>query len=264
MEGFQLETSLNFHHDGFRGTIIEIGLWKGNRVAVKYGVKELHVKEGEIMKEIGYHPHIIQLIEQLDDCLIIEAFGNGTTLNTIIEKEEPLKLEIIKRWMLQVCNAVKHMHDKGIIHHDIKSKNVLLHEGNVRLCDFELSIKSENGFYDCGSQGWMAPELTFNDEEEITNKIDIYGLGLLLSRLVNTGRQINIVKYGCPLIIMDLIYNCLNLDPKLRPNINQMLEILNLSDFGPSLLNELLTKTEGIEALQKERDDLLELDIEFE
>lgn len=261
MEGFQLEKSLNFHHDGFRGTVIEFGLWKGNRVAVKYGVKELHAREAEMMKEIGYHSHIIQLIEQLDDCLIIEAFGDGTTLNTIIEKEESLKLETIICWMLQVCNAVKHLHDKEIIHHDIKSKNVLLHDGIVKLCDFELSVKSKNGIFDCGSQGWMAPELTFNERGEITNKIDIYGLGLLLSRLINTGKEINLVKYGCPLTIMTLIHDCLNYNPKFRPNIDQMLEILNTSDFGPSLLDEILEKTEGIEALQKERDALLELNI---
>lgn len=241
LEGFVLEKELNFHHDGFRGTIIEIGLWKEQRVAVKFGIKELQEYEAKMMKEIGYHPNIIQLVELKEDSVVIEAFGTGKTLHNI---EEKVPLKTIVDWMLQVSSALKHLHDKGIIHHDIKDKNVLIHEGKIKLCDFELSIKGKNGVFGSGTTKWMAPEIEYDDEIEITNKIDIYAFGLLFSRLIHTGREIDVVKYSCPIKILNLIYDCIDRKPENRPNIDQVIKILSLSDYGNSILGDLLEKAD--------------------
>lgn len=241
LEGFILEKELNFHHDGFRGTIIEIGLWKEQRVAVKFGIKELQEYEAKMMKEIGYHPNIIQLIELREEFIVVEAFGDGKTLHDIKEK---IPLKTIADWMLQVALPLKHLHDKDIIHHDIKDKNILIHEGKIKLCDFELTIKGKNGIFGAGTTKWMAPEIQYDEDVEIINKIDIYAFGLLFSRLIHTGREIDVVKYSCPIKILNLIYDCIDRKPENRPNIDQVIKILSLSDYGNSILGDLLEKAD--------------------
>jgi NIMA (never in mitosis gene a)-related kinase len=43
-------------------------------------------------------------------------------------------------WLVQVCLALKHMHDRNVIHRDIKSENVFLTLQNlVKLGDFGIS-----------------------------------------------------------------------------------------------------------------------------
>ena len=38
--------------------------------------------------------------------------------------------------MTDICNGLKHMHDNGVAHHDIKVENILLSNRSFKLCDF--------------------------------------------------------------------------------------------------------------------------------
>jgi hypothetical protein len=109
------------------------------------------------------------------------------------------------RWRLnlfiQICHAIQHAHQKGIIHRDIKPSNVLvtLHDGvpvpkvidfgiakaiEVRLTDKTLFTAYEQMI---GTPAYMSPEQAEMSGLDVDTRSDIYSLGVLLYELL-TGR----------------------------------------------------------------------------
>lgn len=70
------------------------------------------------------------------------------------------------RIMLDVAEALSFMHERLVIHRDVKPDNLLLHPGGtVKLADFGLSVRLQNGRRKtlCGSQPYMAPESKYSN-----------------------------------------------------------------------------------------------------
>ncbi len=70
--------------------------------------------------------------------------------------------------MKRLLSAIKHMHDRKIIHRDIKLENILLkskdNDYEIKLADFGLSTTLDNIelFKKCGTPGYVAPEILSN------------------------------------------------------------------------------------------------------
>merc|ERR1712032_1005701 len=66
-------------------------------------------------------------------------------------------------YMKQVCMAVAHCHERGVIHRDIKPENLLISSSGIKLADFGWAIHEprkgarRNTF--CGTPEYMAPEM---------------------------------------------------------------------------------------------------------
>jgi hypothetical protein len=101
----------------------------------------------------------------------------------------------------QVCQAIQHAHQKGIIHRDIKPSNILvtLHDGVPvpKVIDFGIAKATEQPLTEktvftafgqfMGTPAYMSPEQAELSGLDIDTRSDIYALGVLLYELL-TGR----------------------------------------------------------------------------
>ena len=99
---------------------------------------------------------------------------------------------------VQVCHAVQHAHQKGIIHRDIKPSNILvtLHDGVPvpKVIDFGIAKATEGRLTDLtvytelrqfiGTPAYMSPEQAEMSGLDIDTRSDIYSLGVLLYELL--------------------------------------------------------------------------------
>jgi serine/threonine protein kinase len=102
---------------------------------------------------------------------------------------------------IQVCHAIQHAHQKGIIHRDIKPSNILvtLHDGVPvpKVIDFGIAKATEGPLTDktlftayeqfIGTPAYMSPEQAELSGLDIDTRSDIYSLGVLLYELL-TGK----------------------------------------------------------------------------
>jgi serine/threonine protein kinase len=99
---------------------------------------------------------------------------------------------------IQVCNAIQHAHQKGIIHRDIKPSNILvtLHDGVPvpKVIDFGIAKATQGRLTDqtlftafeqfIGTPAYMSPEQAEMSGLDIDTRSDIYALGVLLYELL--------------------------------------------------------------------------------
>ena len=104
------------------------------------------------------------------------------------------RLELV----IQVCHAIQHAHQKGLIHRDIKPSNILVteHDGRPvpKVIDFGIAKATGVQLTDktvytaltqfIGTPTYMSPEQTKLSREDIDTRSDIYSLGVLLYEIL--------------------------------------------------------------------------------
>ncbi len=193
-------------------------------------------------------------------------FLDGVTLADKICESAPLPWQEAKRIALEICDGLQAIHDAGIIHRDLKSRNIMLasRNGSIRAVVMDFGLASEipsptsetvkefitaNG--PVGTPGYMAPEQFTCDA--LTPATDIYALGVVLYELV-TGkhpfpsstaigsavqrrRRITLpssIQPGLPRSCDEIICKCLEFDPKRRyQSVNQLAAALRSHTILP-------------------------------
>lgn len=170
----------------------------GDKVAIKQMIlskqprKELIVNEILVMKD-SRHKNIVNFLEAYlrtdDDLWVVMEFMEGGSLTDIIENSpandtsrSPLTEPQIAYIVRETCQGLKFLHDKHIIHRDIKSDNVLLDtRARVKITDFgfcaRLTDKRSKRATMVGTPYWMAPEVV--KQREYDEKIDVWSLGIM-------------------------------------------------------------------------------------
>jgi serine/threonine protein kinase len=114
---------------------------------------------------------------------LVMELVRGTTLATQFSSLGKVPAPLLRKWVIQVCQALRGLHrlDPPLMHRDLKPPNVLLGTDNtVRLVDFGLSAKMLQIGYAPGVAGtleYMAPETSRGQSSPAS---DVYGVGLLL------------------------------------------------------------------------------------
>jgi serine/threonine protein kinase len=157
---------------------------------------KLFYKEGRAAAKLN-HPNIVQAIDVGEAGgyhYFVMEFVEGHTLydelanGKVFSEEEALKI------IIQIATALKHAHSQGLIHRDVKPKNIMITpEGVVKLADMGLArstgdaeaAQAEAGRA-FGTPYYISPE-QIRGEVDIDFRADIYSLGATLYHLV-TGR----------------------------------------------------------------------------
>lgn len=139
-----------------------------SRVAIKQIPK---ATSASLTREIHHHrqlhhPHITQMYEVIATesyiWIITELCSGGELFDYLAEKGR-LSEDETRILFGQLCLAVAYLHDKGIVHRDLKLENVLLDERcRVKLGDFGFTREYERGVLMetfCGTTGYAAPEM---------------------------------------------------------------------------------------------------------
>ncbi len=139
------------------------------------------------------HPNVTTIygIEESPEGLFIAMeYVEGKTLKQIIEKET-LSVKKILDIGIQVCEGLTVAHEKGIVHRDIKSDNIMLTpRSQVKIMDFGLAklkgaTKLTKTRSTLGTLAYMSPEQA--QSEEVDQRSDIFSFGVVLYELL-TGK----------------------------------------------------------------------------
>lgn len=186
--------------------------------------------------------------------VIVMEYADGGDLNMLIRKRRKMKKYFSENqvldWFTQVCLAVKHIHDKKILHRDLKTQNVFLTaEGIVKLGDFGISRVLDNTMGQAitmvGTPYYLSPEIVSN--KPYGRKSDIWALGVCLYEMltlkvpftadslpelaerIQSGEYSPIPKHYSE-ECRALLRNLLNVDPSKRPSVDDILQDVAVRD----------------------------------
>jgi len=117
---------------------------------------------------------------------IVSDYVPGVELKSVLEK---LTLQESVDIMDKILAGIGYAHRKGVVHHDLKPHNVLIHEGNPVIIDFGIAHnmnetdRSEQQVL--GTVDYFSPEQAKGDAADVRS--DIYSLGIMLYEMC-TGR----------------------------------------------------------------------------
>jgi non-specific serine/threonine protein kinase len=186
------------------------------------------------------HSNITQIyaIEEADDELfIVMEYIDGAELKTIVEahRNTPLPLDRISDYAVQIASALNTAHNKGIVHRDIKTSNIMItDDGQLKIMDFGLAKLSGTSDFTktsstLGTTAYMSPEQIRG--EVVDNRSDIWSFGVVLFEML-TGEHPFKGDYEAT-----IIYEILNEQPQDITKIRQ-----DLPQNMVHLLSELLDK----------------------
>ncbi|KUI60542.1 Serine/threonine-protein kinase ksp1 [Cytospora mali] len=121
-------------------------------------------EELTLHRHLGRHPNIVNLIHSFETeahvYLVLEFCHQGDLYEAIRVGQGPLETEHVRRFMLELIDAVAYIHSKGIYHRDIKPENIFLgKDGSLKLGDFGLATTDTWTFESAvGSDRYMSPE----------------------------------------------------------------------------------------------------------
>ena len=105
------------------------------------------MNEARVLEKLRRHPNIIRVREHFveqDRLCIVMDFAEGGDLAQRIEAQASAQAsfseDMVLDWFVQICLALKHAHDRKVLHRDLKPQNIFLTRKNmVRLGDFGIS-----------------------------------------------------------------------------------------------------------------------------
>jgi len=224
----------------------------GERVAVKLiadnvaddpRFRRRFADEVETLKRLK-HPNIVRLIgygEESGQLFYSMELVEGESLQDRLKRDKQLDWQTVVDMAIDVCGALKHAHDFGVIHRDLKPANLLLDaSGKVMLVDFGIAklfgnLEQTVAGSLLGTADYMAPEQA--GEGPITTRVDLYALGnvlyacfvghppfvyrsvtlLIESVRRETPRRVEELNPKVPLAIAELIHDLLAKRPEDRP-----------------------------------------------
>jgi len=243
---------------------------------VTYVLKRVHIMEPEARRAALLEAETLQRLQHtavvgyrdtfVDDeylCLVMEYADNGDLGSRIAaSRERPFGEEQVLQWFVQLALALHHVHERGVLHRDLKTQNVFVSgpAAHVKLGDFGIAKhfsqdEAALAATCVGTPYYMPPEL-FRGEAYGT-KADVWALGCVLYELLTRRRafqspnlnslSVKVLRgdYG-PLPpsyssgLHDLVRSLLTVHAGSRPSVSQILATPFLRRHISAYMEEML------------------------
>ena len=194
---------------------------------------------------------------------IVTEYADGGDLSEKIKEKknnnENFTESEILDYFTQICLAIKHIHEKKIIHRDLKSGNIfLMKNGLVKLGDFGIAKGFQKTMDKAktlvGTPYYLSPEILENKPYD--SKSDIWALGVLLYEMMTFKMPFNANSFPMlsvkilrgnyippPAIytkdLRELVSKCLTAEPRNRPTIREILRMPIIQNRIRSFLDEV-------------------------
>lgn len=195
------------------GTSLE----KTDSSIVKKYAKKFYT-EAENLAKLN-HPNIVKVLEVFNEnntSYYVMEYIEGETLDDYIKRNGKIGEEEARLITLDICGALRHMHDHHMLHLDLKPKNVMRDQnGKIYLIDFGLAKQyNENGEPESsttlglGTRGYAPVEqMKYKSDGTMPATLDVYALGASLFKML-TGQvppeSSDVLNEGLP---MNLLQN---------------------------------------------------------
>ncbi|XP_054272007.1 uncharacterized protein LOC128992454 [Macrosteles quadrilineatus] len=233
-----------------------------------------YLNEIELLSRLQGCASVIRMFdyEYVQECkmLYVVMEKGDTDLSHLIRdisKTKKISMSMIIYYWTEMLQAVKDIHDQGIIHSDLKPANFLLVSGRLKLIDFGIAssqgdMTSVVKEVTTGTWNYMSPEAIKNTSAsgkgfKITYKSDVWSLGCILYNLVygktpfshitNTWGKLSAIAdpnhciefpdVGAPLVLVKALQSCFHREPKLRPTVAELLSLPYHSTGDTDLTN---------------------------
>lgn len=222
--------------------------------------KEEALNEIHVLRAMR-HPYIVTYVESFLEkrclCIVMEYAEGGDLYTRLGQmRENRLPEAVVLDWFVQICLAMKYIHDRKILHRDLKSQNIFLTaKDEIKVGDFGIARVLQNT-YDyantvIGTPYYLSPEMC--QELPYNQKSDIWSLGCILYEMLTCrhafsasnmkGLVLKILRGTYePILevyspeIRGLVAELLQREPIKRPSVKRILEKEFLRARIPGLL----------------------------
>lgn len=202
------------------------------------------------------HPNIVEFyraFSYLENTYVVLELCSSGSIMDMMKVRKCLSLPEIRRYLVQLCGAIKYLHSREVAHRDLKIANLFLDERmNVKVGDFGLAAVVQTDFDGdqqrrqtfCGTPNYIAPEVLDRHRKGHNEKVDIWSIGVICFVML-TGttpfasktqediyRKVKKLEYAWPKEssnfipeeAKDVVSMCLDLDENMRPSADEIVE----------------------------------------
>jgi serine/threonine-protein kinase len=160
-------------------------------------VRSRFLREAETAAQLS-HPNIVPIysVDEVGNLVFfVMACIDGDNLATLVQKRGPLPIQHVRRWLLEVSDALAYAHARGVVHRDIKPDNILLDgiDGRALVTDFGIARAASSDSGDTarltatgmaiGTPAYMSPEQASGDRD-LDARSDLYSLGIVAYQML--------------------------------------------------------------------------------
>jgi serine/threonine-protein kinase len=144
----------------------------------------------EVLEHLPPHPCVIGYVEhgKIDgELVLVMEYVEGENLKLRMGANDPVLAENIAQVLIDLAEALEHLHDHGFMHLDFKPENVVMtRNGSIRLVDFDLAQPIPNPprklDRNPGTPQYMAPEQLLR--QPVDHRADLWAFGVTAYELL--------------------------------------------------------------------------------
>lgn len=146
-------------------------------------------REAELWEMASGHPNVLPIIDADvydGQVVIVSEYADGGSLAERLKSLGTPTVNETIELMIGILNGLEFLHERQIIHRDIKPQNILLQSGKPRLADFGISRAMQTTAASStviGTDAYMSPE-AFDGKRTV--QTDIWSTGVVLYQLLNS------------------------------------------------------------------------------